>query len=173
MEIKEVKREEYVNFFTDRKNDKFAGTFISKCDMLNRWDDVIGLWDDSELLGAILVTLSKRKPIVANLQLLHTFFKHRGKSVGKILTEYSFKEAIKNDAKYFRVSSEPDALCFYQKIGFKFWGKQKSGCFFSIFKINDENIKNGIYDRENELIKKSISPSKMKGSVVELFEELI
>lgn len=151
------------------KGDAFARTFIAKADMQGQWDDCIGVFDDTgDLMAAIITTVSKRKPWVANLQLLHTFVSHRGNGAGKFLCEFSLRRAIGLGAKYFRVSSEATAVQFYEKIGFRFWGKQKSGCQLSIFKIGGNTFDEGIYDYSDPVIYKAIH-KRGKGGCVDLF----
>lgn len=168
---KNINAEIVLNNIIDDKLDKFAKTFIAKCNMLNKWEDVVGCWDGNNLCGIILVTISKRSPYCANLQLLHTFSKYRKLGVGKKLCEYVFS-MVKDDAEYFRVSSEPESVGFYKKIGFRFWGLQKSNCYLSLFKINGNSIFDGIYDSKDKYIISKINPSKLKGSLVKVFEEL-
>ena len=77
MKLRSCSREEFVNAITEDKADNFAKTFRAKADMQDLWGNCMGLWDGDELAGAIIVSYSKRNPIIANLQLLHTFAKHR------------------------------------------------------------------------------------------------
>ena len=112
--LRSTTRDEFVAHLTDLKEDRFAKRFVSKCDMIKAWDRCTGLWDNNALAGAIVVTISKRKPAVANLQLLHTFFFHRGKGVATKLCEHGLNYAFINDAEYFRVSSELDSVKFYE-----------------------------------------------------------
>lgn len=165
MKLATCKRDEFVNAITTDKGDGFAKTFVAKADMQDNWDKCIGAFtDDGELMGAIITTVGMREPKVANLQLLHTFVKHRRKGVAKILTERSFVSAIDDGAVYFRVSAEPDAVKFYESIGFTFWGVQKSGCSLSMFRINGSNIADGIYDDKDPVVSKALYSGK-KGSL--------
>lgn len=167
MKLRKCTRDEFVAAITTDKADNFAKTFVAKADMQEQWDDCLGAFDDSgSLMGAIIATVGKNK--VANLQLLHTFNAYRGKGVAKELTLSAYEIAKFAGAKYFRVSSEIDAIPFYEKIGFKFWGKQKSGCQLSIFRINGE-LKDGDYDYNDTTINSAIN-RKGKGGCVELFE---
>ena len=147
---------------TDPAN-KFAKTFVAKADMLGAWDQCHALahTKTKEIAGAVIWTISKRAPYVCNLQLLHTFAKFRGQGVGKILMDTAMMSAMSRGAQYFRVSSEPESVAFYEKIGYRFWGKQKSGCQLCIFKLP------GIYTLDYDVIWKAIH-RKGKGGVVEL-----
>lgn len=170
MKLHKCTREEFYSQISTHKADNFAKTFVAKATMQDQWDLCMGAWDNNELMGAIIVSYSKRDPKTANLQLLHTFYKHRGKGVGKVLTEWALKDAIANNALYFRVSAEPDAVKFYEKCGFKFWGLQKSGCSLSIFKIKDDQYCNGIYNEEDPAIRNALHSGR-KGSLASSYKE--
>lgn len=169
MKLKKCTRDEFVSAISADKADSFAKTFVAKADMQKIWDSCIGAYDGDELMGAIITTVSIRLPKVANLQLLHTFAKHRRKGVAKTLTNASFSEAVGLGSIYFRVSAEPDAVAFYESIGFKFWGLQKSGCSLSIFKINGTEIKDGLYDDSDPIVNRALYSGK-KGSLVSSYE---
>jgi predicted GNAT family acetyltransferase len=138
--------------------------------MQEQWDDCIGAFnEEGELMAAIITTISKRRPFVANLQLLHTFAKHRGRGAAKALCEASLLYVKSKHAVYFRVSSEPESVGFYEKIGFKFWGKQKSGCQLSIFRIDGTTFSECDYDYTDQMINIAIH-KKGKGGCVEIFD---
>lgn len=171
MKLRKTTKEEFEGAITDEKGDKFAKTFLSKANMGGEkyWDRCIGAWtDEGELMGAIIVTISIRRPHVANLQLLHTFWKHRKKGVAKELCEDALLDLWNGDkAQYFRVSSEIPAIPFYEKIGWVMLGKQKSGCQLSMFKIIEPYFHKGKYDINDPVINKAVF-RKGKGGVVEL-----
>lgn len=170
LKLSKCSRDVFVKAISTEKADNFAKTFVAKADMQEQWDYCYGVFsDDGELMAAIITTISKRRPFVANLQLLHTFAKHRGKGAAKILCEESLKLVKSKGALYFRVSSEPDAVGFYTKIGFKFWGKQKSGCQLSIFRIDGDTFSTGDYDYTDQMINNAIH-KKGKGGCVEIFD---
>jgi ribosomal protein S18 acetylase RimI-like enzyme len=169
MKLKTCTRDEFVSAITADKADSFAKTFVAKADMQKIWEHCIGAYDGDELMGAIITTVSIRLPKVANLQLLHTFAKHRRKGVAKTLTNASFSEVVGLGSIYFRVSAEPDAVAFYESIGFKFWGLQKSGCSLSIFKINGTEINDGLYDDSDPIVNRALYSGK-KGSLVSSYE---
>jgi len=162
-----VTKEQFQSFISTAKEDKFANTFIAKCDMLEAWDQVIGLWQDDELCGAILSTLSKRAPLVVNLQLLHTFYAHRKKGVAKNLCDRALLFAYYVGADYFRVSAEIPAIPFYEKIGIEFLGKQKSGCQLAMFKVTASEFDKIDYTVDDVIYK--AATKKGKGGCVELF----
>lgn len=162
-----VSKETFTLYISSNKEDNFAKTFISKCNMLGKWDDVVGYYINKELAGAILVTTSKKTPKTANLQLLHTFYKFRKLGIASKLCDYGLSLAIDNDCEYFRVSSEIEAVEFYKKIGIKFIGRQKSGCQLAMFRLNNNNFKEIDYTMDSHIYKQAIK--KGKGSCVELF----
>jgi len=161
-----------MNAMTDDPADKFAKTFVAKANMQNQWEFCVGAWDEDNLMGAIITTLSKGHPIVANLQLLHTFNAYRGRGVGKDLCYYSLRYSIENGANYFRVSADKNAIPFYEKIGFKMIGKQKSGSQLSMFKIEGHvdtaDFSDGYYSVDDPIISKAVN-RKGKGGCVEIF----
>jgi len=170
MMLRSVTAEQFSKAITEDPADKFAKTFVAKANMQEQWGYCVGAWDGDELMGAIITTVSKRKPHVANLQLLHTFAKHRRKGVAAKLCEDSLKYAKQFNAEYFRVSAEPDAVVFYERIGFKFLGRQKSGAQLSMFRIAGETFFDGEYDIEDPVIYKAVH-KKGKGGCVDFFVE--
>jgi GNAT superfamily N-acetyltransferase len=163
-----VTRTEFVNSLTEHKQDKFAKTFIAKCDMLQGWDNCIGVWSEGQLAAAIVVTISKKEPKVANLQLLHSFYEFRGKGAARMLCNWAVQHAIDNGAQYFRVSSELDAVEFYKKCGFQFVCKQKT-CELSLFKLTSAIISENNFEPD-EYVWKQMN-RKGKGSCVECYFE--
>ena len=167
MKLRKCTRQEFVAAITDDKADSFAKTFVAKADMQKQWNECLGAFnDDGELMGAIITTLSNAK--VANLQLLHTFNKHRRKGVAKELTLASYADIVQRGAVYYRVSAEPTAVPFYESLGFTFWGKQKSGCSLSMFKINGA-LEAGIYDENDPTIRKALFSGR-KGSLASSYD---
>lgn len=167
MRFKFTTREEFISFITDRKEDKFAKTFVAKCDMLKKWDWVLGLWDEDELCGAILTTYSKRQPVVANLQLLHTFYKHRNKGIAKCLCGFSLYCAHRLKIDYYRVSADPEAIIFYEKIGLIMLGEQKSKCQLSMFRITSAGFRENDYSVDSFIYKQMTR--KGKGGCINIF----
>lgn len=171
MRLDKCTREQFVDAITDLPADKFAKTFRAKADMQDHWQYCVGAFLEGGVLGgAIITTISKRSPKVANLQLLHTFYVSRGKGIASALCHRSLRDAIEAGAQYFRVSAEPDAVAFYEKIGFKMLGKQKSGCQLSMFQINGDSFWDGDYTLDHEPIYNAVH-KKGKGGCVEVFAE--
>lgn len=171
MQFKPCTKEQFQNAVTTDKEDNFTKYFIGKANHNDQWDSCYGAFDQDILLGGIIVTITKKNPISANIQLLHTFAAHRGKRVGTFLCEESLKMARAKGAKYFRVSARPEAFGFYEKTGFKYWGRQQSGCRLSMFRISDDTIKSGIYDYSDKVIYSAVN-KKGQGGCVEIFPEL-
>lgn len=154
--IKPTSRAELLGAFAeseDRKADAFIKTFIGKADKQTMWHLAKGAYDASgELAGFIITTLSRQKdgkPRSANLQLMHTLHKFRGKGVGRVLVNDSIANAKAEGCTYFRVSAERTAVGFYAKCGIPFLGLQKSGTFLSLFNIEGDRsiIDDYIYDK--------------------------
>jgi GNAT superfamily N-acetyltransferase len=169
--LRRTTREEFSKHITVQKQDSFAKTFVAKADMQELWDNCMGVWEDDNLLGAIIVSFSKRTPVIANLQLLHTFYASRGKGVGRTLCDFAIAEAHRYNATYFRVSAEADAVQFYEKCGFTFLGEQKSGSQLSMFKLNGPTYQDGLYDINDTVINKAVY-RKGKGGCVKVFVKL-
>jgi ribosomal protein S18 acetylase RimI-like enzyme len=167
MNLLPVTREQFIASISNDKADKFAKTFVAKATMQEQWLHCQGCWSEQgELMGAIIVTKSKRLPTVYNLQLLHTFGAFRKMGVGRFLVESILKQIGNETEAYFRVSSEPDAVGFYEALGFTFLGKQKSGCQLSMFRIDGPSPKNGIYSLDEEAIFKAVHKRGKGGCVV-------
>lgn len=167
MNINEVTREVFINHITDLKEDKFAKTFRAKCDMMGLWDKCLGIFEGEELCCVIVITISKREPKIANLQLIHTFFKHRKKGYARKLTELVIEDII-DEIDYLRVSAEKSAVGFYEKLGFKFLGEQKSGCQLSICKTTSSDISKCSFNLSDPIINKAVY-RKGKGGCVNVF----
>ena len=159
-----IDRDTFVAAITEDKADSFSKTFRAKADMGGYWDRCWGLFEGDDLMGAIIVTMSVRKPHVANLQLLHTFATHRRKGVARQLTEHSIQTAKDWGADYFRVSCEPDAVPFYESVGFEMLGRQKSGAQLSMFRVHDH-----AFDVNDSVISAAVH-KKGKGGCVEVFK---
>lgn len=140
----------------------FYKTFLSKATTYTLWDSCCGLYNSvDELLGAMVVTHSKRRPQVTNLQLLFTYPEHRGEGVGSLLLKGAIESGKDSGSAYFRVSSEPNAVFFYEKNGIGFWGKQKSGCSLSLMKYDPEG---NLVMEMDDFVTKSLL-SNRKGSL--------
>lgn len=165
--IKKIGCEEFKKFITSLPEDKFAKTFLAKANAFNQWNNCFGYYCGEELMGAIIFTYSKRLPLNVNLQLLHTFAKHRFKGIGRKLCLFALRKAIENKAVYMRISAEPTAIGFYKKLGVKFLGLQKSSCQLAMFKLVGENYEECSYEKD-EFIKKCISRNG-RGKCIKLF----
>lgn len=165
-----VTREQFVATPLDLPADKFAKTFVAKADSMELWPFAEGEFAGDVLCSCIIVRLGLRYPVIANLQLLHTFAPFRRQGSAARLVQRAYAEARRNGAQYFRVSSEPEAVPFYLSQGFKFWGEQKSGSLLSMHKVAGP-LQEGVYNPKDPVIAAAIF-SKRKGGVVNMFEEL-
>ena len=163
----EVTKEIFINSLTELKEDGFAKTFLAKCNMMNIWHECYGIFVGGELACAIIVTVSKRVPTVANLQLIHTFFKFRNRGYAKRLTEAILAD-IMPEVQYLRVSAEKTAIGFYERLGFKFLGEQKSGTQLSMCKVTSFTISECEFNIEDPVINKEVY-RKGRGGCVKVF----
>ena len=168
MQLKATNREEFVSHLTKLKEDRFAKRFVAKCDMMKDWDKCQGIWIDGKLAGAIVVTISKRNPKVANLQLLHTFYEHRSKGVARALCDWAIQFAIDSCVDYFRVSAELDAVVFYEKCGFKFVCRQKTAKL-SMFRLTSAKVSDNSFEPDAYIWGQM--NRKGKGSCIECYVE--
>ena len=157
---------------TDKKTDFFTGKFISHCrtggDRFN--DNIIACTDSSEeIMGAAVITVTKNKPHVGNLQLLQTFSNHSGQGVATILLDHAIGDAHTRGARYLRSSFEPTAVSYYTTHGWKVHGIQKSGYYMSMCKLPNGRFTDAIWTRD-DVINRAVNSGAM-GSCVEVFDE--
>jgi hypothetical protein len=67
MKLRNITKEEFVSAITKDKADGFAKTFVAKADAFDLWDRCIGAFIEDQLAGAIIVSVSKRNPILFRL----------------------------------------------------------------------------------------------------------
>lgn len=158
---------------TNRKTDFFTSKFIAHCktggDKYN--DNIIGCYNDqSELMGAAVITVSKNRPHIANLQLLQTFSTHSGKGVATKLFDHALADAWERGGKYIRASFEPTAVGYYVSHGWEVHGMQKSGYFMSMAKLNGSLFSDASFSREDDVVRAK-AESKVMGGCHILFDE--
>ena len=170
MKLLNCSREEFVNAISDDKADNFAKTFRAKADMQDLWGSCMGLWEGDELAGAIIVSYSKRSPIIANLQLLHTFAKFRRRGVARQLCDWAFRDCKLHSATYLRVSAEKPAVPFYESIGMTMLGEQKSGSQLSMCRVQGEGWRECDYSLSDSTIYNAVH-KKGKGGCVKIFAD--
>lgn len=163
--LKWIGCDEFSLNITDLKEDKFAKTFRSKANMQDLWPCLAVLTSERLLAGAIAYTVSRQ--YVANLQLLHVFHAFRNMGYGRMLCEKFLENANNISADYFRVSAEPSAVKFYERLGIRFVGKQKSGSSLAMGKLGP-TFQTCIYDIDDPVINKAVF-SKAKGGCVEVY----
>lgn len=168
--ITRITREQFMARAPFEGADRFCNAFYTKCDSQCGWDTAKGIFIEGKLAAAIVTTVSKRQPHIANLQLIHTFSEFRRRGLAKILTLDALKDVHAQGVPYFRVSCEKVAVPFYESLGFKFLGRQKSGCLLSMFKVGGPNVVDAIYDKSDPVIRSAIDSTR-KGGLVEVFGE--
>lgn len=173
--IRKIEKEEFLRTLeTETYNpdkDKFVKKFLlPRANALDLWHSAYGYFLPSgELAGVIICTLGKREPKTANLQILFVFDKFQRQGIGRELVEFALTNAVTLGAKYFRLSAEKHAREFYEKLGVKFWGTQKSGTYLSFFRAEGSTFSEGVYDVEDNHIKKSITAPRV-GHIVKFAE---
>lgn len=167
LEVVPITYEDFAKRMPFAKEDNFAKTFLAKVRVMNLWSGTYGILNEQGVLRAA-ITVTENRRGVTNLQLLHTFSTERRSGLGKYLCDWSLKRAYERGQGYFRVSAEVSAVDFYKRIGYKFLGKQKSGCLLSIFKIGGPRIEDAIYDLDDRVIQSALN-SKARGGVIERF----
>ncbi len=150
-----------------REGNQFSRTFVAKANLQDLWP-ALGAWKGSTLAGAVAWTLSRKG--VANLQLLHVFADYRRLGIGRLLCQAVLGRARKAGAGYFRVSAERSAVAFYERLGIRFLGRQKSGCSLSIGRISGETFRRLTYDLADDVIRAAVY-RKGKGGCVEVYEK--
>jgi GNAT superfamily N-acetyltransferase len=166
--IRPVTKQQFIAAISEHKDDQFAKTFVAKASAQDLWQDCLGYWRGDTLCAAIVTKHSARQPKTANLSLLHTFAKHRGKGYGTRLVADSLQDALRDGCLYYRVSSEFDAAPFYRKLGFKFLGRQKTA-ELSMFRLNGPLPKDGAYDITDSHIADSVM-TKRRGGLERSYE---
>lgn len=165
--VQHVTREQFIEAIGP--GDEFARKyFVKHADEDQLWKTTYGVVFRECINGAISIKFVLGKNSYANIKLLHTFAAHRKCGVATALCNFALKIAHAHGFKYFRVSANPEAIGFYRKCGFKFWGKQRSGCLLSAFKIGGPRIEQGIYERD-EVIDRWLTKGK-RGSCVEIYD---
>lgn len=174
LRFRETSRQEFVEAITDDPADKFAKTFVAKADYQELWP-VWGCWDTrrytpSQLMGAISWTVGKRRPEMVNLQLLHTFAKYRRQGVATYLCNQFLWHINLQGLGYWRVSSEPEAVPFYESLGIEFLGIQKSGCRLAVARVGT-TFESCQYDISDKVIYDAVHKKGKGGCVEFLYNE--
>lgn len=152
----------------DPRGDKFAKTFRAKADALKLWPLAFGAVEEGQVRAAICLRIGKRTPLVANLELLHTFAAYRrlGFASGLVLRTY---DELPGGVEYFRVSSELGAVPFYRSLGLKFWGEQKSGSLLSMHRVQTQFLMDGDYTKD-KVIQAALNSGR-RGSLVKEYKK--
>ena len=158
---------------TDKKTDFFTSKFISHCRTGGARfnDNIIGIYTPFEdLMGAAVITVTKNKPHVGNLQLLQVFSHHTGKGAATYLLDTAIAEAHERGARYIRSSFEPSAVSYYTSHGWKVHGIQKSGYYMSMGRLQSWRLKDTDWSRDDDVINRAVHSGAM-GSCTEVFDE--
>jgi ribosomal protein S18 acetylase RimI-like enzyme len=115
--------------------DSIVKSFKGKMNSFNA--EGLGMFENDEMVGFLVTKGAKTKGWI-NLEGIYVLRKHRGKGYGEKLMDVYF-HMIEDSNLYDkgRISSEPSAVKFYEKLGIKFFCKQKTGTYLSVFEIKD------------------------------------
>lgn len=167
--IEPITREQFLDTPRDKKLDRFAGTFCAKADTMNLWPLAVGVVSNINkvVFAAICMRVSQRQPLIANLQLLHTFAHYRRQGLARRLVLHEYGKLMRQRVKYFRVSSEAESVEFYRSLGLKFWGEQKSGSLLCMHKVTSVHPEDGVYELD-PVVQAAINSGR-RGSLVKQF----
>jgi GNAT superfamily N-acetyltransferase len=122
---------------------------------------------DGKVAGVIA---TKQFKSYANLKWIVTVPEFRGCGVFRDLCEDAVQMAFQTQMKHFRVSINPPALNAYQKVGFKTWGVQQSGCFLSIGQVRGPKVSDLGWDWDS-YVEKEVTKSGRGGCVIDNWKE--
>ena len=128
-----------------KEGNSFSKYFVSQATYNKQWDYCYGCFEGDKLLGAIVFTITKRKPVTLNIQLLFVFEAYRKRGVGARLVKEAWDTALEK-TEYIRVSARPEAKGFYERQGFHFWGTQRSGCWISMGRVEGDKVEFDLSD---------------------------
>lgn len=81
--------------------------------------------------GFAFITFTKRHPKYCVLRHLVTLEEHRGQGVGTKLIELMYEEMKTRQYNILRFFADIPSVHFYEKLGFKWHGKSKTGLSFT------------------------------------------
>ena len=85
--------------------------------------------------GFAFLTFTKRKPYYCVLRHLITLEEYRGQGVGTELIELMYNEMRKREVNILRFFADTPSVGFYEKLGFKWYGKSKTKLPFTYTNI--------------------------------------
>lgn len=90
--------------------------------------------------GYAFLTFTKREPRYCVLRHLVTLEEYRGQGVGTELIKMMYAEMRKRDYKIVRFFADIPSVKFYEKLGYKWHGKSKTGLSFTYTDIESMEL---------------------------------
>lgn len=81
--------------------------------------------------GFAFITFTIKEPKYCCLRHLVTLEEYRGQGVGRELMNLIYQEMNNRGYTNLRLFADIPSLGFYEKLGYKFWGKSKTGLSYS------------------------------------------
>lgn len=101
----------------------------------NNWDKDNTKVISYEDKGFAFITFTKRNPKYCCLRHLVTLEEYRGQGVGRELMNLIYQEMNKRGYTNIRLFADLPSIGFYEKLGYKWWGKSKTGLCYSYTNI--------------------------------------
>ena len=90
--------------------------------------------------GFAFITFTKREPKYCVLRHLVTLEEHRGQGVGSLLMEQMYSEMKKREYSILRFFADIPSTGFYEKLGYQWHGKSKTGLSFTFTDIETMSL---------------------------------
>ena len=106
----------------------------------NNWDRGNTCVLSYEDKGFAFITFTVRNPKYCCLRHLVTLEEYRGQGIGSKLMDLIYSEMRERDYSTIRLFADIPSVGFYEKIGYKWWGKSKTGLSYSYTDINSMTL---------------------------------
>ena len=146
---KSVTREELVSLIEHIKDWEYKGAESSKKHLKNAlfdWDREKQWEKGTAKIFALnkscyaFITYTTRDPRHCTLRHFFTLENARGQGLGKLMINICFSDMKQHEVKYFRFFANKPAIEFYEKIGFRWHGKGKTGLPFTYWDIEKGDL---------------------------------
>lgn len=106
----------------------------------NHWNNEKATVLSYENKGFAFLTFTKRKPLYCVLRHLVTLEEYRKQGIGTKLMNMMYDEMRKRDYSIIRFFADKPSTGFYEKLGYKWHGKSKTGLLFTYTDINSMRL---------------------------------
>lgn len=103
----------------------------------NHWNNEKATVLSYEDKGYAFLTFTKRKPFYCVLRHLVTLEEYRKQGIGTELINMMYVEMRKREYRTIRFFADKPSTGFYEKLGYKWHGKSKTGLLFTYTDINN------------------------------------